>query len=97
MESFDIKKIITDGYEKSKNLSAQGKDIAVDKIRDKIRDKAYKNAVERCKLEEVDPDVLSVDEMGVIVNEEEKKIQGKIKDMTTSGILAFLGLESILG
>ena len=93
----DIKRIITEAYDKSKDLSAQGKDKAVEIIKDKIRDKAYKNAIERCKQEKVNPDDLSADEMGVIVNEEEKKIKGKIKDMTTSGILAFLGLESILG
>ena len=93
----DIKRIVTEAYDKSKNLSAQGKDIAVEKIKDKIRDKAYKNAIERCKQENVNPDDLSADDMGVIVNEEEKKIKGKIKDMSFSGILAFFGLESILG
>ena len=93
----DIKRIVTEAYDKSKDLSAQGKDIAAEKIKDKIRDKAYKNAIERCKQEKVNPDDLSADEMGVIVNEEEKKIKGKIKDMSFSGILAFFGLESILG
>mgnify|MGYP001038232952 CR=1 FL=1 len=97
MDRIDIKRIVTEAYDKSKDLSAQGKDIAAEKIKDKIRDIAYKNAIERCKQEKVNPDDLSADEMGVIVNEEEKKIKGKIKDMTTSGILAFLGLESILG
>ena len=93
----DIKRIVTEAYDKSKDLSAQGKDKAVEIIKDKIRDKAYKNAIERCKQEKVNPDDLSADEMGVIVNEEEKKIKGKIKDMSFSGILAFFGLESILG
>ena len=97
MDRIDIKRIVTEAYDKSKDLSAQGKDKAVEIIKDKIRDKAYENALERCKQEDVNPEDLSADEMGVIVNEEEKKIKGKIKDMTTSGLLAFLGLESILG
>ena len=96
MDRIDIKRIVTEAYDKSKILSAQGKDIAVEKIKDKIRDKAYKNAIERCKQENVNPDDLSADDMGVIVNEEEKEIIGKIKDMSFSGILAFFGLESIL-
>jgi len=96
MDRIDIKRIVTEAYDKSKILSAQGKDIAVEKIKDKIRDKAYKNAIERCKQKNVNPDELSADDMGVIVNEEEKEIIGKIKDMSFSGILAFFGLESIL-
>ena len=34
--------------------------------------------------------------MGVIVNEEEKKINDKIKDMSFKTVIAFLGLEAIL-
>ena len=96
MDKIDIKRIVTEGYDKSKILSSQGKDKAVEIINDKIRDKAYKNAIERCKQESVNPDDLSANDMGVIVNEEEVKIKGKIKDMSFSGILAFFGLESIL-
>ena len=97
MDKIDIKRIVTEGYDKSKNLSAQGKDIAVEKIKDKIRDKAYENALETCKQGGVNPEDLSADKMGVIVNEEEKKIKEKIKDMSYKGIIAFFGLESILG
>ena len=97
MQSNDIKKIIKDGYDKSKNLSAQGKDIVFEKIKYKIRDKAYKNAQETCKLRGLNSDELSTDEMGVIVKEEEQKLKEKIKDMSFKGIIAFFGLESILG
>ena len=93
----DIKRIVTEAYDKSKDLSAQGKDKAVEIIKDKIRDKAYENALERCKQGDVNPEDLSADKMGVIVNEEEKKIKEKIKDMSFTAILAFFGLESILG
>ena len=96
MDIIDIKRIVTEGYDKSKNLSAQGKDIAVKKIQDKIRDKAYKNALERCKQEIVDPEDLSADEMGVIVNEEEKIIKAKIKDMSFTAILAFFRLDALV-
>jgi len=96
MDIIDIKRIVTEGYDKSKNLSAQGKDIAVKKIQDKIRDKAYKNALERCKQEIVNPEDLSADEMGVIVNEEEKIIKAKIKDMSFTAILAFFGLDALV-
>ena len=93
----DIKRIVTEAYDKSKDLSAQGKDKAVEIIKDKIRDKAYENALEKCKQEDVNPENLSKGEMEVIVNEEEKKIKEKIKDMSFTAILAFFGLESILG
>ena len=93
----DIKRIVTEAYDKSKDLSAQGKDKAVEIIKDKIRDKAYENALEICKQEDVNPENLSKGEMEVIVNEEEKKIKEKIKDMSFTAILAFFGLESILG
>ena len=93
----DIKRIVTEAYDKSKDLSAQGKDKAVEIIKDKIRDKAYENALERCKQGDVNPEDLSEDKMGFIVNEEEKKIKEKIKDMSFTAILAFFGLESILG
>lgn len=93
----DIKRIVTEAYDKSKDLSAQGKDKAVEIIKDKIRDKAYENALESCKQGDVNPEDLSADEMGVIVNEEEKKIKDKIKNRSFPAILAFLGLESILG
>ena len=97
MERLDFKRIITEGYEKSKNLSAKGKEIAIEKIKDKIRDKAYKNALERCKQEKVNAEDLSEDEMGVIVNEEEQKIRNKIKNMTFTSILTFLGIDSLVG
>ena len=93
----DIKRIVTEAYDKSKDLSAQGKDKAVEIIKDKIRDKAYENALERCKQGDVNPEDLSEDKMGFIVNEEEKKIKDKIKNRSFSAIPAFLGLESILG
>ena len=93
----DIKRIVTEAYDKSKDLSAQGKDKAVEIIKDKIRDKAYENALETCKQGDVNPEDLSKGEMEVIVNEEEKKIKEKIKDMSFTAILAFFGLESILG
>ena len=92
-----IKRIVTEAYDKSKDLSAQGKDKAVEIIKDKIRDKAYENALERCKQRDVNPEDLSEDKMGFIVNEEEKKIKDKIKNRSFSAILAFFGLESILG
>jgi len=92
----DIKRIVTEAYDKSKDLSAQGKDKAVEIIKDKIRDKAYKNALERCKQEIVNPEDLSADEMGVIVNEEEKIIKAKIKDMSFTAILAFFGLDALV-
>ena len=92
----DIKRIVTEAYDKSKDLSAQGKDIAVKNIQDKIRVKAYKNALERCKQEIDNPEDLSADEMGVIVNEEEKIIKAKIKDMSFTAILAFFGLDALV-
>ena len=93
----DIKRIVTEAYDKSKDLSAQGKDKAVEIIKHKIREKAYKSALERCRQEKVNPENLSKKNMEVIVNEEEKKIKDKIKNRSFSAILAFLGLESILG
>ncbi len=93
----DIKRIVTEAYDKSKDLSAQGKDKAVEIIKDKIRDKAYENALESCKQGDVNPEDLSKGEMEVIVNQEEKKIKEKIKNMSFTAILAFFGLESILG
>ena len=96
MDIIDIKRIVTEAYDKSKDLSAQGKDIAVKNIQDKIRVKAYKSALERCKQEDVNPEDLSADEMGVIVNEEEKIIKAKIKDMSFTAILAFFGLDALV-
>jgi hypothetical protein len=96
MDIIDIKRIVSEGYDKSKDLSSKGKDIAVKKIKDKIREKAYKNALERCKQEKVNPKQLSADEMGVIVNEEEKIIKAKIKDMSFTAILAFFGLDALV-
>ena len=93
----DFIKIISDGYDKTKKLATSGKDTINQKIKDNVRDKAYQNALERCKQSNVIPDDLSSDEMGVIVNEEEKKINDKIKDMSFKTVIAFLGLEAILG
>ncbi len=92
----DIKRIVTEAYDKSKDLSAQGKDKAVEIIKDKIRKKAYKSALERCKQKNVNPENLSKKDMGVIVNEEEKIIKAKIKDMSFTAILAFFGLDALV-
>jgi len=80
----------------AKDWAISGKDAINKKIKDKVRDKAYQNALERCKQSNVNPDDLSSDEMGVIVNEEEKKINDKIKDMSFKTVIGFLGLEAIL-
>jgi len=93
----DFKKTILNGYSKTMKVAIQGKDKINQIIKDKIRDKSYQNAIQRCKQSNVNPDDLSPDEMGVIVNEEEKKINDNIKDMSFKAVIAFLGLEAILG
>jgi hypothetical protein len=92
----NLKQLISDGYAKTKKLATYGKNKVDEKIQDKIRDKAYINAIERCKQSNVNPDDLSSDEMGVIVNEEDKKIRDTIKDMSFKTVIGFLGLEAIL-
>jgi len=92
----DLKQLISNGYNKTKNLATFGKNKIDKMIQDKIRDKAYQNSIERCKQSNVNPDDLSSDEMGVIVNEEDKKIRDTIKDMSFKTMIGFLGLEAIL-
>ena len=93
----DFIKILSDGYDKTKRIATSGKNLVNEKIKNKVRDNAYQNALERCKQSVVNPNDLSSDEMGVIVNEEEKKINDNIKDMSFKAVIAFLGLEAILG
>jgi hypothetical protein len=92
----NLKELISDGYDKTKKLATSSKNAINQKMKDKIRDKAYKNAIERCKQSNVNPDDLSSDEMGIIVNEEDKKIRDTIKDMSFKTVIGFLGLEAIL-
>ncbi len=93
----DIIKTLQSGYDKTIELATAGTDTVKQKIKDSMRDKAYKNAIERCKQNQVDYKELSADEMGVIVNEEEKKIKDSMKDMSFKTIIAFLGFEAIFG
>jgi hypothetical protein len=95
-ENMGFMKMMTDRFDKWTELTTSGKEVINQKIKDKIRDKAYKNAIERCKQSNVNPDDLSSDEMGVIVNEEDKKIRDTIKDMSFKTVIGFLGLEAIL-
>jgi aspartyl/asparaginyl-tRNA synthetase len=93
----DFMKIISDGYDSTIKVAIDSKDKINQKIKDKIRDIAYQNAIERCKQSNVEPNDLSSSEMGVIVNEEEKKLISSIKDMSFTAVLSFLGIDFLLG
>ncbi len=93
----DIIKTLKSGYDKSAKLTTSSTNYIKQKIKDSIRDKAYKNAIERCKQNQVDYKELSADEMGVIVSEEEKKIKDSMKDMSFKTIIGVLGFEAIFG
>ena len=66
-------------------------------IQSKIREKAIKNAKERLMYQQLTPEELGLDKFEVIVQEEEQKINDKIKNMSFVSVVAFLGLDNLLG
>ena len=66
-------------------------------IDSQIRKKALANAKERLMFEQLTPEELGADAFEVIVHEEIEKINAQIKDMSILPLIAFLGLELVLG
>lgn len=84
-------------WEKIKKTASSITDVPKEMLDNAIREKAIKEAKIRLMEAGLTMEEAGMEKAEIIVKEEEDKIRQKIKDMSFTSIIAFLGLEAMLG
>lgn len=82
-------------FNKTKNGLDNIKGLSSKKIKQHVRDKAYKEVVKETIEEGIDITVITPDDLEALIYEKEKEINEKIKNMGVGAITTFLGLEAL--